>query len=441
VLSRYSRARAAIYAAAHGAASHKGAVQSAEKEGSSIKLLGSLLGLVLLSYGAVEVWLGNMSYDSPVKKRYCAAWLCPEEFWDTRTFTMLQQSGAGDATALLPEFQRALRSDPGSAYAWANLAEVERDAQQFTQAKYCFQRAVAAGPGNPAILFRAANFAFQTGDNAEIMRDLSTVLRNPDLTNYYQPVFLTYSRLDIPIEEMLDKGVPVVSTAAEPLLQFWIDEKKVPEATATWNWMMQHSLTTEKSCGSYVSFLVANNQIDKAAEEWRRANPKTTAHYQVLNWVFNGGFEMEPEPGPFDWHIESTPDVEATRVQDVSRDGQWSVKLTFGGQTNVDYHGVYQDTVVKPGQWKLRGFLKLDGITTDQGISIRVYDLAQPSRLDARTDARTGSSFWNEVERAFVVGPETKLVRVEIMRDQSRKIDSKIAGGVWVDSIDLSPIR
>ena len=395
----------------------------------------------MLSYGAVEVWLGNMSYDNPLKRRYCAAWLCPEEFWDTRTFTMLQQSAAGGSAQLLPEFKRALREDPASAYAWANLAESERDANQLTQAKYCFQQALVAGPGNPAILFRAANFAFQTGDKAATMRDLSTILRNPELTSYYQPAFLTYSRLDTPIEELLAKGVPPLATVAEPFLQFWMDDRKVPEAKATWNWMVQHSLTNDKSCGNYVSFLLANNEIDAAAQEWRRSNPKTAAYYQVLNWIFNGGFEMEPKPGPFDWHIETTPDVEATRVEDVSRDGQWSVKLAFGGQTNVDYHGVYQDTVVTPGQWRLRAFLKLDGITTDQGVSLRIYDPAQPARLDARTDGRTGSMPWNEVERDFVVGPETKLVRVEIMRGLSRRIDSKIAGRAWVDSVDLSPIH
>jgi tetratricopeptide (TPR) repeat protein len=406
-----------------------------------LKLLGSLLGLILMAYGGVEVWLGNMSYDNPVRKRFCQAWLCPEEFWDARTFTLLQQSATGNSAQMLPEFERALRNDPASAYAWANLAEAERDAQQFAKAKYCFQRALVAGPGNPAILFRAANFAFQTGDKAEVMKDLSAVLRDPDLTSYYQPAFLTYSRLDTPIENLLEHGVPPIITAAEPFLQFWIDDRKVPEATATWNWMVKHSLTTEKTEGSYVSLLVENNQIDAAAAEWRRANPKQSAHYQVLDWIFNGSFEMEPKPGPFDWHIETTPDVEATRVQDVSRDGQWSVKLAFGGKTNVDYHGVYQETVLKPGQWHVRGFIKLDGITTDQGISIRVFDLADEKRLDSRTDSLTGTGDWREVERSFLVGPETKLVRVEIMRGESRRIDSKIAGRAWVDSIDLSPIR
>jgi tetratricopeptide (TPR) repeat protein len=400
-----------------------------------------LLGLVLAGFGAVQVWLGNFSYDSSLRRHYCAVWLCPQEFWEARTFTMLQQSAGGASGQLLPEFRRALVSNAASAYAWANLAEVERDAQQFTLAKYCFQRAVAAGPGNPAILFRAANFAFLAGDRAETLRDLAAILRNPDLGNYYQPAFLTYSRLGAPMEEVLNQGIPVTPFAAEPFLQFWMDDNKVPEATATWNWMLIHSLTTERSCGSYVSFLVRNNRIDAAAREWRRANLKVAPTYQVLNWIFNGGFEMDPKLGPFDWHIETTSDVEATRVQDVSRDGQWSVKLAFDGKSNVDYHGVYQEAAIGPGEWRVRAFLKSDGITTDQGVSVRVYDVADPNRLDVRTIARSGTSPWSEAERVFAVGPETKLVRVEVMRDASQRFDGRIEGRVWVDSLDLSPAR
>ncbi len=99
----------------------------------------------------------------PYQAEVLLAWLCPEEFWDTRTFTMLQQSASGASAHLLPDFQRALKEDSASAYAWANLAEVERDAQQYGKAKYSFHRAIMAGPANPAILFRAANFAFFDG--------------------------------------------------------------------------------------------------------------------------------------------------------------------------------------------------------------------------------------------------------------------------------------
>ena len=125
----------------------------------------------------------------------------------------------------------------------------------------------------------------------------------------------------------------------------------------------------------------------------------------------------------------------------MSRDGQYSIKLVFGGLTNVDYHGVYQDVILTPGQWQLRAFIKLEGLTTDQGISVRVYDVDQPARLDARTESKTDTLPWTEVERAFAVGPETKLVRLEIMRGLSHKIDSKIAGRAFVDSIELTPIR
>jgi hypothetical protein len=61
--------------------------------------------------------------------------------------------------------------------------------------------------------------------------------------------------------------------------------------------------------------------------------------------------------------------------------------------------------------------------------------------LDARTDAKTGTLPWTQVDHAFAIGPETKLVRIEIMRGTSRKIDSKIAGKAWIDSVDLSPIQ
>ncbi len=399
------------------------------------------LGLRPLGYGAVQAWIGNLSYDDPAKRRFCAAGLCPEEFYDKRTFTLLQQSAGGNSAQLLPLFQRALLQDSASAYAWADLAEVERDARQFDKAKYCYEHSLVAGPSNPAILFRAANFAFELGDKQETLHDLSEVLRNPELFSYYPAAFLTYSRMDLPIDELLDKGIPPIATAAEPFLQFWIEDKKVPEAKATWAWMVKHSLTGEKSTGEYTTFLVANHEIDAAAEEWRRANPKTASYYQSISWVFNGSFESEPKPGPFDWHIESTPDVEATRVGDVSRDGQYSVKLVFNGLTNVDYHGVYQDVTLTPGQWQLRAFIKLEGITTDSGISIRVYDVDQPARLDARTESKTDTLPWTEVERAFAVGSETKLVRLEIMRGLSHKIDSKIAGRAFIDSIELTPIR
>jgi hypothetical protein len=399
------------------------------------------LGLVLVSYGGIQAWLGNISYDNALKRRYCAAWQCPQEFWDNRTSSMLQESAAGGSAVVLPELVRGLRFDSASAYAWANVAAAERDAGQMGLAKYCFRRAVAAAPGSPAILLRAANFAFLTGDPAAVLRDLSVILRNPDLTSYYQAAFLTYSRLGVSINELLEKGIPPVTTAAEPFLRFWMDGNSQPEAAATWHWMVQHSLTTENSCGNYVAFLERHNDIQAAAKEWRRAYGTQAPNYQVLNWIFNPGFEMEPKPGPFDWHIETAPDVQATRVGDVSRDGQWSIKLTFDGKSNADYHGVYEDAAVLPGRWNVRAFLKLDNIATDRGIALRVYDPRDPGRLDVRTEERTGISEWTQVDRDFVVEPQTKLVRVEIMRGRSSRANNEIAGRAWVDSLSLTPIR
>jgi hypothetical protein len=389
---------------------------------------------MLVSYGGIQAWLGNLRYDNTVKRRYCAAWQCPQEFGDDRTAKMLKEGE-------LPELLRGLLVDPASAYAWANVAEAERDAGQTGLAKYGFERAVEAGPGDPAILFRAAQFGILTNNPEAVLRDLGSILRNPELTAYYQAAFQMYGRLGLPIEELLDQGIPAAKAAATPFLQFWMDGHRQPEAAATWHWMVQHSLTDESSCGRYVSFLEQHNEIAEAAKEWRRAYATQAATYQVLNWLFNAGFEMEPKPGPFDWHIETMPDVAATRVQDVSRDGQWSVKIVFDGKGNPEYHGVYQDAAIFRGRWSVRAFFKMDAMASDQGIALRVYDPRDPRRLDVRAEAKAGTNEWAQIERDFVVDAQTKLARIEIMHSRSSQTDNIIVGRVWVDSLYLNPIR
>jgi len=99
-----------------------------------------------------------------------------------------------------------------------------------------------------------------------------------------------------------------------------------------------------------------------------------------------------------------------------------------------------QEAVLTSGQWHLQAFIRTDGLTTDQGISLRIYDPLQPQRLDIRTDALTGTHEWMKVERVLVVEAQTALVQVEVMRQASLKIDNKISGKAWIDAVELRPI-
>lgn len=367
----------------------------------------------------------------------CAAWLCPEEFSEERAYDLRQQAASGDFARAIREFKRAVVLDPASAYRWADLAETI-DGHQVSTAKSCFARALADAPYSPAILFRAANFYFTLGDYSTSMQYLSRIARNPELADYYVPAFLTYGRMSIPLTDVLNKGIPPTRQAAQAFLRFLIEGRQVTDAELTWKWMLDRSLEDDKIAEEYIVFLLQNQQEERAAVTWEQLNSAAMPDYRHGNWIFNGGFEFVPKPSPFDWQIESVEDVQVSRVDDIAHDKRWSLQLIFAGKSNLDYHQVFQQTVVTPGKWRLSAFLKLEGITTDQGISLRVLDPTQPQRLDVRTNPLTGTHDWTKVESVFEVA-HTMLLRVDITRQPSRKFDNKIEGKAWVDSVELSP--
>ncbi len=154
------------------------------------------------------------------------------------------------------------------------------------------------------------------------MRCLSAVLRNPELLQYDTAAFLTYTRMGTPINEILNKGIPQTSVAAQSFLRFLMEGNQVADAEATWHWISEKSLGDEKTTGEFITFLIRNKQEEHAADIWETLNSKTAPDYRHRNWIFNSGFESDPRPSPLDWHLESTEDVEASRVQATVHDGR-----------------------------------------------------------------------------------------------------------------------
>jgi tetratricopeptide (TPR) repeat protein len=228
------------------------------------------VGVALTSYGLLELWLNTLNSDSAVKQRFCALSMCPDEFSEVRVYNLHQWSAGGYADYSLRQFQRAVLLDSASAYRWADLAEAEVTSKNSEAARYSFQRALTQGPGNPVILFRAANFYFQIGDSQATLRSLNAILRNPELTQYYEPAFLTYSRLGLPVKALLEQGIPRNSTAAPTFLRFWMQGGKVAEAQAAWAWLEKNGSVDNKLVGEYAGFLSRNGLPGEAQETWKR---------------------------------------------------------------------------------------------------------------------------------------------------------------------------
>jgi hypothetical protein len=404
-----------------------------------VRISAFAFGFCAAAYGVLGIWLSHRGPEDPVKQKICAAWLCPLEFSPDRIYEF--ETRKENRTEAVAELKRAVGTEPASAYAWADLAEALGKGADRRLANECVQRAVEAAPNSPAILMRASNLALASGDYEAAGAYLNRILREPDVTQFYPAVFLTYSRMPVPLRDVLARGVPPSAGVAEALLKYATASPRAADAGAAWNWIARHGLETDELTGDYLTFLLSHGQERAAAETWAALNAATAKDYRRSNWIFNGAFETAPRPVPLDWQIDGTGDVEVLRSPLAPHDGNWSLELRFPGIKNLQFEGVHQRTVLAPGKWRASAAIRTDGITTDEGVSIRVFDALQSRRLDVSTEALAGTHDWTRVERTFEVAPETRIVGVEVFRRRSERFDSKIAGSAWVDSLALTPVR
>lgn len=360
--------------------------------------------------------------------------MCPQEFSNQKARFLLQ----GSPQEALREFSRAVMLDSASAYNWANLADAEMNSGNANMTRYCFQQAVKAGPSDPVILFRAANFEFQTGDSQDTVSHLRMILQDTELTNYYEPAFLTFSRLGLPIQQILDTGIPN-RTAAYAFLRFLMEGNQLGDSQAAWNWVERNFGADDKLAGEYVAFLIRENAPQQAALVWQKFTARDFPDYRKTNWVFDGGFKQDPRPSPLDWSLETTPSVQVSRVANAGHDGGWALELRFSGDLNVDSRQIQQTIVMGPGRWSLRAWVKTEGITTDSGVMLCLFDPGDRQRLDVRSDNMIGTNNWTFVEKNFEIGTSERAVTLEFVRVPSKKFDNKITGKGWLDSVEISP--
>lgn len=388
-----------------------------------------------MGYGAVSLWVAETAgAPNAPRPAICAYIECGHPAEDSPTAT------EAPPVKTPANAESDVVMSPASAYRWADLAESEINVNNVDKAKFSVRQALGAAPGNPAILFRAANLYLRLEDYPDALSNLMTVIRNPDLAAYYDRVFALYSSMDLPLDDLLNKGLPHTPEAANAFLRYWVNQNRLEEAEATWTWINQNSLTSLQSAGSYVALLANDSKWDEAVQSWSTYTARLDPSFNRTNWIYNGNFEMKPVDCPFDWHFAPQENVQVTRDKEQMYKGELSLKLEFLGPPKEQEAQAYQMVVLKPGKWMIKAAMKTQSLTGEQGVVIRVVDADDPTRLDVATETFRGTQEWSALSRNFEVGDQTKLVRVEILRPPGTDPKGKVTGRIWIDNVELAPV-
>lgn len=143
----------------------------------------------------------------------------------------------------------------------------------------------------------------------------------------------------------------------------------------------------------------------------------------------------------FDWVAEPRPGVKAVWDPQVVHSGRHSLRLDLAAADNLDFHHVFQRVWLDPGRYRLSGWVRTDGLTTDQGVGLRLTGADNAAGPDASTPTITGSREWTQLSAEFTLRAPARLARVEIVRHPSDKFDNRPHGTAWIDDVAIERLN
>jgi hypothetical protein len=343
---------------------------------------------------------------------------------------------SGAANSSVSVRARRLTENPASARLWLSAGKALFLENEINHARYCYERSVDLAPHSPPVLVEAAAFFYATGSRDQ---GLALSSRTLSLTrDYDRDIFPLYDRL-VDTSTILSRGLPHQRSAAQAYLAHALTRKDAADAKLAWEWLVRHDFADHAVLRRYLTRLLEQDRFDDAAlVAWNYLPPAERP--AGAERVHHGGFEAEPGVPPLGWVVTPIDHAEVRRDNSTAWEGTWSLRVEFDGQANLEYRHVAQLLVVTPGRWKLSARVRTAGVTTDQGVGLRLFDARSASRWQIWTDSVRGDSEWQLIETGFSVPSETRLLRVEVARRPSQRLDNKLGGVCWIDAVSLTPL-
>ena len=332
-----------------------------------MKALTFIIGTVLDAYCTAgilsETWEQNNLELDRILGRFFADANAPLELRARQQLAGVNGPDVHEAIALLREI---LQRDPQNPYRWADLGEAFLDTRQKEEARECFDQMLALAPRSAPFLLRAANFYFQVGENNQALPITAHILTL--VPDYDLIIFSEYTRLVDHTEDVLQYGLPEDRRAVKSWLQYLMQAGRLDDVQRTWDWVTLRGYDDDSMAGEYAGFLVQQSHPETAVSAWAQHLGARAGDYRKSNYLFNGSFEFEPTPSPFDWNLGLIQGVEVARDCSTAGPGNCSLRISFAGTQNLDFAAASQLAFVRSGPYRFHASIRTEGLTTDQGI-------------------------------------------------------------------------
>lgn len=353
--------------------------------------------------------------------------------------------GEMDPDKAVEHFRRAADLNPYSPKVWLNLAAAMEFQGNTRDSEEYLRQADYLAPAISFYQWPIGNFYLLHGDTSNAFKHLRIVLSGT--REYDRLLFeIAWKGSENP-DAILEELIPDNLNAEFSYLNYLWLNGHFPQAKAAWKRIVEGSAQFSPWwAAGYINKLISTHKPNDAFQAWtdliQKGLIKTSTGGTKENLITNGDFEGEMLNMGFAWRVSPVEGVYAGLDTATFRSPGHSLIVNFHGQQNLNYRQVFQFVKVSPlRDYRLRGFFKSSGITTDSGPRLEIRDAYDASALDLFTeDLTVDNPGWTSLSSDFRTGPNTELLYVVLARQPSRKLDNMIAGKVWLDDVEIVPL-
>ena len=365
-------------------------------------------------------------------------------FWQSQQPQGLYQQALTQIESDPPAAERLLQAaawaDPSDALVYLALADLWVKAGRVPAAQGLVAVADALGPMRPPALSRSADFWLRQGQWDRVLARWSNLLLNrPENAKQLFPVLLRVAE----------------DPASRPLLQSFLEQ---PPA---W-WLQFFSYTAQKaqSPETVLSIYQARRRrgdpLDNAEQQaylgrllrdkrWLDAylawlNGLDDRQLTVLGNIYNGSFELPLTSVGFDWRVFPLRGVVVETAQTYGTRGDKALHINFNGQ-RAQFRHVLQYLFLEPGQYRLRGWVRVDQLRTERGLRWTVRCAPDQPVLVA-SELFLGSDDWRLFGVEFTVPERDCMAQVLRLELEGRAaLDFEVEGDIWFDDLSIARLE
>lgn len=404
-----------------------------------------LIFVIIAGYSVLSVWKGVSLYlENPSRNDLEMAirlipsnpdpyyWMALYHEWDLRNI---------DHEQSLYFLKKAIEYHPLEQQYWIQLAKVFLRMGQKEASEKALDNAIFVFPTGYQGRWVGGNLLLQQGAIEKAFPHFAYIL-----THYPNQAYLIYEVLRRSFDNpdlIFEKVVPKDPASTSQYLSYLYEMGSKESAKKVWQnkTLLGHHMSREEIL-RHIEFLIRGGDFREAFERWKAGlRQEGLPLGPEGDLITNGGFEKEALLGRgFDWRMSPVPGAEVSIDPARGVEGKQSLRISFNGQENVDFHHVSQYVALKPDtDYTLKAKIKTSGLTTQSGLKMEILGVG-PSFYKA-SDSLTGDHDWKELEIPFRTPAKCEGGLVRFRRERTDKFDRFISGTAWIDQVSLKERR